>query len=84
MPFVYVVIENGEPYPIAYNDYAIAVKSVKNKHKELLEEQIREVRELSDIEEILANINVSENTQGVSHLYIEKGINIIIHKLPIC
>jgi len=83
MAFVYVVVENGEAYPMAYVNYLAAVKAVKDKHKETLEEQIKEIQQLSDIEEILANVNVPENTKGVSHLYVEKGINIMIHKLPV-
>lgn len=83
MPFVYVVIENGEPYPIAYTEYLTSVKAVKNKHKITLEKQIGEARDLSDIEEILANINVPETLErSISYLYVEKEINILIHRLP--
>jgi len=81
---VYVVIENGESYATAYATYASAVKAVKEKHAEYLEEQIKELRYLSDIESMLADINVPENTAtGISHLYIEKGINILIHRLTV-
>ena len=83
MAFVYIVVENGEPYLTAYTNYSEAVKAVKYRHKETLENQIREIHDLDDIERILADVNVPENTKGVSHLYIEKGVNIMIHKLPI-
>jgi hypothetical protein len=76
---VYIVIENGEPYPEAYKNYASAVKAVKEKHKEYLEERIRELRDLYMIEEILADINVPEK-EDMTRLYIEKGINITIHR----
>jgi hypothetical protein len=84
MEFVYIIVENGEPYPIAYKTYKSAVNKVKKKHKEYLEEQIKELYHLDMIESVLADINVPENTEkGLSRLYIEKGINIEIHKIPI-
>ena len=82
MEFVYIIVENGESYPKAYRTYKSAVEAVKEKHKEYLEEQIKELHYLSDIEHVLADINTPENTiTGFSRLYIEKGINIIIHRL---
>jgi hypothetical protein len=75
---VYVVVENGETYPNVYLKYSSAVAAVKEKHAETLEEHIKEVRYLHDIEEILAQVNVPENTSGETALYIEKGINILI------
>ena len=83
MAFVYIVVENGEPYVSAYTNYSEAVKAVKYRHKETLEHQIREISELHSIERILADVNIPENTRGISHLYIEKGINIMIHKLSV-
>ncbi len=75
---VYVVVENGETYPNVYLKYASAVAAVKEKHAETLEEHIKQVHYLSDIEEILAQVNVPENPAGETALYIEKGINILI------
>jgi hypothetical protein len=84
MEFIYVVVENGEAYPAAYTNYAAAAAAAKEKHKELLEEWIREVRYLEGVEHILRNINVAEDVKtGTTLLYIEKGINIYIHRLPI-
>ena len=84
MDSTYVVIENGESYPVAYTTYKAAVCAVKEKHRELIEGQIRELKYLDDIESILADINVPENKEtNMTRLYIEKGINIIIHKLII-
>jgi hypothetical protein len=77
---IYIVIENGEPYPEAYKNYASAVKAVKEKHREYLEEQIRELHYLDMIESVLADVNVPENMEGMTRLYIEKGINITIHR----
>jgi len=84
MEYIYIVVENGEEYPDAYKNYKSAVKAVKEKHREYIEEQIKEIHYLYDIESVLADINTPENTEtGISRLYIEKGINIVIHKLPI-
>jgi hypothetical protein len=78
----YVVVENGEAYPEAYKTYAAAVAAVKEKNREALEDQINEVRRLEDVESILAEVNRPEGTKQ-THLYVEKGINIIIYKLPV-
>jgi phage host-nuclease inhibitor protein Gam len=79
----YVVIENGEAYLALYKSYAAAVTAVKKKHKEALEEQIRQVQDLGDIESILSDVNVPESADGVTGLYVEKGINIVIHRLSV-
>ena len=85
MEYIYIIIENGYPYPEAYKNYKSTIKAVKEKHHEYLEEQIKELHYLSDIENLLSDINTPENTEtGISKLYIEKGINIEIHRLPIC
>jgi hypothetical protein len=84
MAHVYVVIENGETYPAVYLRFDKAVHAVKEKHKEHIEWMINELKYLGDIESMLADINKHEDTvKGITHLYIEKGINIEIHKLPI-
>jgi len=84
MEYIYIVVENGEPYPLSFKNYKLAVEAVKKKHKHYLEEQIKEQYDLVMIELILADINVSENIEkNMTQLYIEKGINIEIHKLPI-
>ena len=84
MEYIYIVVENGEPYLAAYKNYKSAVDAVKEKHKQYLEKQIKELYYLDMIESALADINVSENKEkNITQLYIEKGINIQIHKLPI-
>jgi hypothetical protein len=84
MEYVYVIVENDEAYPNAYKSYACAVNAVKFKYRTYLETMIKETAYLEDIESILADINVPENILGKSYLYIEKGINIVIYKLPVC
>lgn len=79
--YVYAIVENGECYPSAYSSYKNAVSAVKEKHKELIEMRISELVNYPDlIEEMMTDINVPE-TAVTSHLYIEKGINIFIHRL---
>ena len=80
---VYVVVDNGNPYLLAYKSYKEAVSAVKEKYKIYIEEMIKDVGALEDIEEILSNINVPENPEGKTSLYIEKGIHIEIYKLPV-
>ena len=69
MNFFYNIIENGELYEFAYKTYEEAVQAVKEKYKELLNE-----------EDILCDIDVPESITNQTNLYIEKGINIIIQK----
>jgi hypothetical protein len=84
MEYIYIVIENSDLYPSAFITYKSAMLSIKEKHQEYLKELIKELDNFFDIECLINNINVPENTEtGVSRLYIEKGINIEIHKIPI-
>lgn len=79
MTSVYIVIENGDPYPIAYTSFASATAAVKEIHKGAIEEQTLE----ADGEPICSDIDVPEDTlTGKTYLYVEKGINIYIYKLP--
>jgi hypothetical protein len=81
---VYIIVQNGDAYPEAYTTYASAVCAVKIKNREILEHEIHEAQSLESIEYILSDVNVPENIEkGLTNLYIEKGINIIIYKLPI-
>ena len=77
---IYIIIENGEPYAEAYKTYGSAVKAVKGRHKAYLEEQIQQLHDMDMIEEMLADINVPEHPDGMTRLYIEKGIHITIHR----
>lgn len=42
MNAVYVVVENGEPYKVAYASFDSAAAAVKEKHREVLEAQLLE------------------------------------------
>jgi len=80
--YIYVVIENGDPYPVAYMNYTAAIDAVKLNHKEEIEEELKWLKENEG--EIGCNeVDVPEAKQGPSRLYIEKGIHIEIHKLPV-
>jgi hypothetical protein len=84
MDYIYIVIENGNPYSLGFITYKSAVRSVKEKHREYLKDQIKQLDDFFDIENIVSDINVSENTEtNITKLYIEKGINIEIHKIQI-
>lgn len=78
--FVYVVVENGDPYLLAYKTYDQAVAAVKLKHKETLDEDLKYMEEFG---ETCHMVDVPESKSGESYLYIEKGISIYIYKLPI-
>jgi len=80
MEFVYVVVENGDPYLCAYRTYDQAVAAVKTKHKETLDEDLLYFEEYG---ESCHEVDVPESKSGESYLYIEKGISIYIYKLPI-
>ena len=52
MEYIYIVVENGEEYPDAYINYKSAVKAVKEKHREYIEERIKELHYIDDIESV--------------------------------
>ena len=76
MNVVYVVIE-PEVNPVAYATFAQAKASVLEKYREELEEQA------ADGSPMASDVGAEESATGVTYLYIEKGINIYIHRLPV-
>ena len=76
MSFVYVIIENGEAYPSAYTSYEQARGAVQDKWGEEVQRQL-------DEEGTCSFIDLPENSSGKTSLYVEKGINIEILKLPV-
>ena len=78
MNVVYVVIE-PEVNPVAYTTFAQAKASIIEKYREELEFQEEEAQGWP----IASEVNVPESASGVTRLYIEKGINIYIYRLPI-
>ena len=76
---VYVIIENGDPYSLVYQTFESAVAVVKAKHKETIDEQVRE----ADGYDICSDLDAPEDKiTGKTYLYVEKGIHIYIYKLP--
>ena len=75
---VYVVVENGELYPVLYSTYDAARAAVLHKHADTLEEQRAECAEWNCI--MSSKVDVEENTSGQTKLYVEKEINIIIQR----
>lgn len=72
---IYIVIQDGESYPNAYESYKLAVEHVKLRNAEILKEE-NDPSECNDID-------VVENPAGKTYLYIEKGIHIYIHRLSV-
>ena len=79
MPFIYIIVENGEPYPNSYTSYETALKVINDKHKEELDRQIDEMPDYKN--QILEDMNPVENEDGKTSLYIEKGLYIYVYKL---
>lgn len=72
---VYVVIENGEPYPHVYASFALAVAKVKEKHAETVAEQ-------EESDSLCSDLDAPEQSDR-TYLYVEKGIHIYIYKRTI-
>jgi hypothetical protein len=77
---VYVIIENGDPYSLVYQTFESAVAVVKAKHKETIDEQVRQAGGY----DICSDLDTPEDMiTGKTYLYVEKGIHIYIYKLPL-
>jgi hypothetical protein len=72
MSSVYVIVENGSVYPSAYTTYSAARAAVIEKHRDVEDLETDDIHDLPKTE-----------TGDQTDLYIEKGINIIISKLPV-
>lgn len=83
MSKVYVVVENGELYPVLYSSYESARKAVTTKYATELREEWEEVKEMNDPDYQMASVIVDESMTGTTELYIEKGINIIVQRYNI-
>jgi len=83
MSKVYVVVENGELYPVLYSSYESARKAVTTKYAAELREEWEEVKEMNDPDYQMASVIVDESVTGTTELYIEKGINIIVQRYNI-
>lgn len=81
MSKVYVVVENGELYPVIYSSYESARDAVTTKYAAELREEWEEAKEMNDPDFQMASVIVDEESEtGRTELYIEKGINIIVQR----
>jgi len=81
MATVYVVVENGELYPVIYKTYESARIAVTTKYVVELTAEREDVEEMDDPSYCMASdVDIDENESGTTQLYIEKGINIIIQR----
>jgi len=85
MTFVYIVVENsdaelpgGGVFPKAYMTFEEAKAAAIGKYQDELHRQIEEGDHSA-----LRDVDVPESETGCTSLYIEKGIFIYIHKLPV-
>ena len=78
MDFVYVVIET-DAHPVVFARFADAKASVLEKYRDILQEEEAEAEGWP----MASDIGAEESATGVTYLYIEKGINIYIYRLPI-
>ena len=81
MASIYVVVENGELYPVLYSTYDAARKAVTTKYAAELRDEWEEAKEMNDPDYQMASSIVDENEEtGTTYLYIEKGIHINIQR----
>ena len=84
--FVYIVIENsddeppgGGVFPTTYRTFEEAKAAAIGKYQDEIDRQTEELGDNSARKEV----DVPESKTGFTSLYIEKGIHIYIHKLPV-
>jgi hypothetical protein len=85
MSFVYIVVMNsdeelpgGGVFPTAYTNFEEAKVAALEKYQDELNQERMEFGK-----NMASDVDGPESKSGLTHLYIEKGINIYIHKLPI-
>ena len=83
MASVYVVVENGELYPVLDSTYDAARKAVTTKYAAELRDEWEEVKEMNDPDYQMVSVIVDENDTGITQLYIEKGIHVIIQRYSV-
>jgi len=76
---VYVVVENGELYPVLYSTYEEARAAALDNHAEALDYERSECAEWGGM--MASQVDVEENKEtGTTSLYVEKEIYIIIQR----
>jgi len=86
MSFVYIVVENsddepagGGVYDTVFNTFEEAKAAVIAKFNDMLEYERSQARENGDL---ASEVNVDVSSGRYTTLYVEKEINIYIHKIP--
>ena len=86
MRYVYIVIENsydeppgGGVFPTTYSTFEEAKAAAIGKYQDEIDRQIEDLGSNS----LVTDVDVPESKTGFTYLYIEKDINIYIHKLPV-
>ena len=82
MNHIYIVVENGDPYPVAYKTFFDATNAIREKYKEEIELERRWCEENPGLHGC-NDVDGPENPNGTTYYYIEKGIHIYIYKLPV-
>ena len=77
---VYIVVENGTPYPAAFGTYKTAAEAVFTRHANTIVQQMADDPQNAD--DILNDVTPVEHPMGMTYIYIEKGIHIYIYRLP--
>jgi hypothetical protein len=87
MSFVYVVIENSDDmpegggiFPTTYATFEAAKGAAIAKYQDELD---RQREEIGPNYPLASEVDVPESKTGFTTLYVEKGINLYIHKLPV-
>jgi len=82
-PFVYIIVQGGQPYLSSYTTYEAAVTAVKEKNKETLQYEKALAEEMG--EPLDSDIDIPENTESpVTNLFLCTVKTIImICKVPV-
>ena len=78
---VYIVIENGVPYPMAFKTFDEAKESVKRKYSDYYVEEIHDYLRCGIYRNF--GFNVKEDETGNTTVYVGNEIQVHIHKLPL-
>lgn len=79
MEYIYIILENSQPYGLAYKSYAKAVNSVKQRHANILTSSLL----LQPGQQSPHTVDVPENSNGITRLYIHRDVHIYIYRLPL-
>ena len=76
MDYIYIILENSQPYGLAYKSYAKAVNAVRQRHATILTSILPQ-------QQSPHTVDVPENSNGITRLYIHRDVHIYIYRLPV-